>query len=186
MKKSIGPKNVLYPTLTTLVGAQINGKPNYLTIAWVGIVNRSHLSISLGKSHFTNQGIRKNKTFSVNIPPIDLVKETDYCGLVSGKNVDKSGVFKTFYGKLETAPMIEECPINLECRLVKTVDFPGNELFIGEIVETYCEEEVFTEDYIDFAKVQPLLYITTDKSYWKLDNRVAKAYEIGKELKSGE
>ena len=63
-----------------------------------------------------------------------MVKETDYCGLVSGKNVDKGEFFEVFYGELKTAPMIAECPINMECRLIQTVDFPRHDIFVGEIV----------------------------------------------------
>ncbi len=77
----------------------------------------------MNKRHYTNTGIRKNGTFSVNIPSAEMVKETDYCGLLSGKDVDKAELFENFYGKLWTAPMIEECPLNIECRLIKTVTF---------------------------------------------------------------
>ena len=88
MKKTIGGINVLYPTPTVIVGAVVDGKPNFITIAHIGIVNHAkpHLiSISMGKVHYTNAGIRENKEFSVNIPSEKLVVETDYVGMVSGK-----------------------------------------------------------------------------------------------------
>jgi flavin reductase (DIM6/NTAB) family NADH-FMN oxidoreductase RutF len=88
----------------------VNGKPNYITIAHVGIMDPGTVSLSMSKAHYTNAGIKENGTFSVNIPSAKIVKETDYCGLMSGKNIDKASLFKTFYGKLKTAPMIEECP----------------------------------------------------------------------------
>ena len=105
MKVEIGAKNCLYPLPTTLVGALVNDKPNYITIAHVGIMDLGSISLGMGKAHYTNAGIRANGTFSVNIASVKMVKETDYCGLVSGKTQDKSGVFKTFFGKLKTAPM---------------------------------------------------------------------------------
>jgi flavin reductase (DIM6/NTAB) family NADH-FMN oxidoreductase RutF len=142
MKTKLGCKNCLYPLPTTLVGANVNGKPNFITIAHIGIINPEAVSLGINKIHYTNNGIRENGTFSVNIPSAELVKETDYCGLVSGKTTDKSSIFKIFYGKLETAPMIEECPVNMECRLIKTVDFPNHDLFIGEIEDTYCDDIV--------------------------------------------
>jgi len=110
---------------------------------------------------------------------------TDYCGLVSGKKVDKSKLFDVFYGKLKTAPMIRECPINMECRLIQTVDFPKHDVFIGEIVETYVDEEYLTDGIVDFAKVQPILFVMNDTSYWKLGQRLANAWDIGKSFKSG-
>ena len=119
-KKSIGAKTFLYPMPTVLVGAQVEGIPNYLAVAYCGIAHHDPpmIAVSLGKNHYTNIGIKANGTFSVNIPSEDMVEVTDYCGIVSGKKEDKSPLFTSFYGKLKTAPMIEQCPINLECRVV--------------------------------------------------------------------
>jgi flavin reductase (DIM6/NTAB) family NADH-FMN oxidoreductase RutF len=119
----------------------------------------------------------------VNIPSVDLVKETDYCGLVSGRKFDKAAVFETFYGKLITAPMITECPINMECRLAQTVDMPNHDVFVGEIVEAYCDEKLAAEgDMVDFARANPILFAMYDKSYFKLGERFADAWSVGKEL----
>jgi len=182
MKLKLGVKNCLYPMPTTLVGALVNGKPNYLAIAHVGIMDLTSVSLGMDKSHYSNQGIKENKTFSVNIPSARMVKETDYCGLVSGKNEDKAALFKTFYGPLETAPMIEQCAINMECELGKTVDFPNHDIFIGRIAETYCDETVLTDGNVDFGKVQPILFVMNDRSYWKVGSKIGKAWNIGKEI----
>jgi flavin reductase (DIM6/NTAB) family NADH-FMN oxidoreductase RutF len=184
MKNEVGVINCLYPMPTTIVGATVNGKTNYITIAHVGIMDFRSISLSIGKKHYTNAGIKENGTFSVNIPSVKMVKEIDYCGLVSGKDVAKAALFKTFYGKLKTAPMIEECPINMECKLVKTVDFPNHDIFIGQIVATYCDSTILTSGAVDFSKVQPILFVMNDQSYWKLGERFAKAWNIGKELKA--
>lgn len=183
MKVELGAKNCLYPMPTTLVGANVNGKPNFITIAHVGIMDLGSISLSMGKMHYTNAGIKENGTFSVNIPSIEMVKETDYCGLVSGKDVAKAELFEIFYGKLETAPMIKECPISMECRLIKTVDLPNHDVFIGEIVETYCDEQCLADGIVDYSKVRPILFVMSGGSYWKLGERFAKAWKIGKELK---
>ncbi len=182
MKVKLGERNCLYPMPTTLVGAMVNGKPNYATIAHVGIMDMTSVSLGMNKRHYTNQGIKENQTFSINIPSAKMVKETDYCGLVSGKNQDKNALFKTFYGTLETAPMIEQCIINMECQLIQTVDFPNHDIFIGRIVETYCDENVQKDGVVDFGKVQPILFVMNDKSYWKIGPRVGQAWDIGKPL----
>ena len=183
MKISIGAKNCLYPLPTTIIGANINGKPNYITIAHIGIMDLVSVSLGMNKVHYTNAGIKENKTFSVNIPSISMVKETDYCGLVSGKSIDKAGLFNSFYGKLETAPMIKECPINMECKLIQIVNFPRHDIFIGEIIETYCDDSCMTDNIVDFAKVQPILFTMNDTGYWKLGERFARAWSIGKNYK---
>ncbi|MFC1821857.1 flavin reductase family protein [Thermodesulfobacteriota bacterium] len=183
MKNTIGAKNFLYPMPTTLVGANVNGRPNYITIAHVGIMDPGSISLGMNKVHYTNAGIKENGTFSVNIPSENQVKETDYCGLVSGKGTDKAELFQTFYGGLGTAPMIEECPVNMECKLVRTVDFPKHDIFMGEVVETYCDEEYLTDGVVDFSKVRPILFSMHDTGYWKLGDKFAKAWSVGKELK---
>jgi len=182
MKTTIGAQTCLYPMPTTLVGANVNGKPNYITIAHAGLMSAGCIALSINKVRYTNAGIKENESFSVNIPSVEMVKETDYCGLVSGKDVDKAELFETFYGKLGTAPMIQECPINMECRLIQTIDFPKHYGFIGEIVETYCDEQCLTEGVVDFSKVQPILLVRNDQSYWKLGDRFAKAWDVGKQL----
>lgn len=183
MKKQLGAKNCLYPLPTVLVGAQVNGKPNFIAMAHVGIADPGSISMGMSKSHFTNQGIKENGTFGVNIPSTKLMKETDYCGLVSGKKEDKAKMFKVFYGALKTAPMIEECPINMECELTHTFDFESHDIFVGKVVETYSDEDVLDSGVINFAKVDPLLFVMNDRGYWSLGRRLGSAWSVGMELK---
>lgn len=182
MKKSLGAVNCLYPMPTVLVGAMVNGKPNYITIAHVGIVTINLISISSHRDHFTNAGIKESHTFSVNVAPEGLVKETDYCGIVSGREVNKAALFANFYGLLKTAPMIAACPVCMECKLVQTLDFRTHELFVGEIVATYAEESVLTDGVVDFAKVKPMLFDMPQKKYWKLGEVLAGCWDVGKQL----
>jgi len=183
MKQKLGPTLSLYQSLTVLAGAIVNGKPNFITVAHVGIMTLNHISLGVNKVHYTNSGIKENKTFSVNIPPESLVKETDYCGLVSGKKTDKSVLFDIFYGELETAPMIKECPINMECRLERIVDFPSHDVFVGDIVQTYADESALLDEKVDIAKVKPLFFDMSSKKYWALGNIIANCWSVGKEIK---
>jgi flavin reductase (DIM6/NTAB) family NADH-FMN oxidoreductase RutF len=165
----------------TLVGANVENKPNYLVIAFCGVMNAHPpiISVSINQSHYTNLGIIENKTFSVNIPSADMAVKTDYCGLVSGAEVDKSGVFTSFYGKLKTAPMIEECPVNLECRLIQTIDFDVDTAYIGEIVSVYTEDRFLTEGRLDARKIDPLLFAIHERAYYKIGDYVGRAWNIG-------
>ena len=186
MKQKLGGINVLYPIPTTIVGAMVNAKPNFITIAHIGIVNHAKpflISLSMGKAHYTNPGIRANKAFSVNIPSENLVVKTDYAGIVSGKKTDKSELFQIFHGQVENAPMIKECPVNMECRLYDVYDTPTHDMIIGEIVETYADESVLTEGKIDLAKLKPLLFDMSSIKYWSVGEVVADCWKVGKQLK---
>ena len=184
--KSIGPVNALYPMPTTLVGATVYEKPNFLTVAHVGILNHGspqYLSIGLGKRHYTNGGIHENRTFSICLPSEDLVIETDYCGIMSGKNTDKGALFDVFYGDLKTAPMIRQCAVNMELCLHRVLDFPNHDIFIGELVQTYVDEKVLTGGSIDVGKLRPLLFDMGTRKYRALGSIVGDCWSVGKTLK---
>ena len=186
MKKKLEPINALYPTPTVLVGAVVTGRANFITIAHIGIVNHARpflISLSLGKNHHTNAGIKDNKVFSVNIPSENLVAETDYVGLVTGKKVDKSALFELFYGQLQHAPLITGCPINMACRLYDTYDTPTHDLFIGEIVETYADQSVLDGAAVDISRVKPLLFDMSSKKYWSLGPALADCWRVGLTVK---
>jgi flavin reductase (DIM6/NTAB) family NADH-FMN oxidoreductase RutF len=180
VKVEFGPKNCLYPLPTVIVGAQVQGKPNYLAVAHVGIMDPDAVSIGLNKHHYTNIGIKTNKTFSINIPSTKMVEVTDYCGLISGNQKPKDDIFQTFYGKLKTAPMIEECSVNMECELLQTVDFPNHDVFIAKVAATYCDKSVLTDGAVDLEKLQPILFAMNDRSYYDVGKKLAKAWSIGK------
>ena len=173
-----------YPMPMVLVGAIVEGKANFLAVGWVSRVNFQPpmIAIALGKVHYTNAGIRENKAFSVNVPGMNLIERGDYCGLVSGKKVDKASLFDVFYGAMPNAPMIQECPICMACRLVQVVDLPSNELFIGEIVEAYGDEKTLTDGKPDIRKIDPFTLTMPDNHYWHIGENAGKAWGIGKKL----
>jgi flavin reductase (DIM6/NTAB) family NADH-FMN oxidoreductase RutF len=105
---------------------------------------------------------------------------TDYTGLVSGKRVDKSGLFEVFYGELKSAPMITDCPITIECRVSQTIDLPTNSFFIAEIVNIYSEERFLTDGKPDVTKVRPFVLTMPDNRFWAIGESVGKAWNAGK------
>jgi flavin reductase (DIM6/NTAB) family NADH-FMN oxidoreductase RutF len=175
---------VHYPMCCSLIGANVEGRPNYLTVAWFSMVNPkpAYVAVAMNKAHYTNAGVKANGTFSVNIPSAELVEKMDYCGMVSGRKTDKSTIFETFYGKLKTAPMIRECAFNAECRLVQTVDLPMEELFVGEIISAYSEARYLTDGVPDIRKINPLILLQARKMYASLGPDVAPAWGAGKKL----
>lgn len=184
-KINLGPKVFIYPMPVTLVGATVHGRDNFMTAAWVMRVNMTPplVAVAINRAHYTAGGIRENETFSLNFPGVALLEKTDYCGLVSGRKVDKSAIFEVFYGMLESAPMITECPLCLECRLVNIVELPSNHLFIGEIVAGYSEARFLTEGVPDLKKMDLMVLTMPDKHYWSLGEPVGEAWSAGKKLK---
>lgn len=189
-KVLMGPQTLIYPMPTLLVGANIDDKPNFMAVAWGGIAASQPPMISVGiqPRRYTYKGIRQNMTFSVNVPSTDMVKEADYCGIASGSKVNKVEVcqFKVFYGKLENAPLIEQCPINLECKVVHILDLGSHALFVGRIEETHISENCLTDGKPDISKIKPFAYDASPaQQYQALGEVIAKAYSIGRELKAG-
>jgi flavin reductase (DIM6/NTAB) family NADH-FMN oxidoreductase RutF len=190
MKNKIKLGPYLFPMPLVLIGAKVNRKPNFEPIAYTGIVESKPpmISISSYETHYTNIGIKENGTFSVNTPTEGMIEVTDYCGLYTGKEVDKSELFEVFYGDLKSAPMIIHSPLNLECKVVKTIDIKeiskvgkSHEIFIGQIINAYADEYYLKDNIPDIVKLNPLLY--SSNHYWKLSDKVGKAFSIGKNYK---
>jgi flavin reductase (DIM6/NTAB) family NADH-FMN oxidoreductase RutF len=182
-KITVGPMPYMSVMPAVLVGANVKGKPNYMTAAWatVACMAPPMVCVALNKQRYTVQGIETNKTFSLNISSAAQVVETDHCGLVSGNQADKSGVFSSFYGKLKSAPMAEECPVNIECRLFKSVDCGSHLLYIGEVAEIHADKSCITDGKPDVTKIHPIVY--SQAAYWGIGKELDKAFSAGKKYK---
>lgn len=186
-KVQVGPQTLIYPMPAMLVGADVDGKPNFMTVAWGGIANGDPpmLSLAIRHTRHTLKGIKQNMTFSVNIPSADQARETDYCGMVSGSKTDKTDKcrFQVFYGTVSSAPLIAQCPVNLECRALHILNLGSHSLVIGKIEETYVSASCLTNGKPDVAKIRPLIYVTGPATrYQELGNVVAKAFHVGKDM----
>lgn len=188
-KTKIGATTLIYPMPATLVGADVDGKPNFLAIAWCGVAcsQPPMVSVALQPRRYTLKGIRQHMAFSVNIPSVDLVKEADYCGIRSGAKVDKVAAcnFRIFYGKVEGAPMIEQCPVNLECRVVQMLELGSHWLIVGRIEETHVSDECLTDGRPDVEKVRPFVFIPgTPSLYQAFGEVIARAFNVGMEIEA--
>ena len=165
-----------------LLGATVSGKPNFFTIVWFNMLQDKPPLIVAGmtKTHYTRQGVKENKTFSINIPSSHMAEIVDYCGLYSGSQVDKSCLFDVFYGELKTAPMVKECALNIECRLVDSKELNTMELILGKIIEVYCEERDLSEGKPDYRKMDSIMFFMPDGPYFKAGDFIAKAFEVAK------
>ncbi|MGB2827839.1 MAG: flavin reductase family protein, partial [Dehalococcoidales bacterium] len=141
--------------------------------------------VLLRQKSYTLKGIWQNKTFSINTPSVDLIKEADFCGITSGVDVDKVKAcqFKVFYGHLETAPLIEQCPVNLECRVVHIMNLGSHDFVIGRVEGTYVSEDCLTDGKPDVDKIRPVVFDITFMRYFAFGEVIGKAYNSGLELK---
>ena len=178
-KKKMGAQTWLFPAPVLLVGALVSGKPNFMTVAWGGIAcsNPPMLSLAIRPARYTLAGIKENMVFSVNIPKTGSVKETDYCGVHSGNKFDKSEIFKVFYGTDNKIPLIEECPVCIECKVAHMIALGTHILVIGEITETHIDEECLENDAPSIIKIDPLIYAPSSRNYYGMGPVIADAFK---------
>lgn len=186
-KVLMGAQALIYPMPALLVGANVDGRPNFMAVAWGGVANGSPpmISVAIRPNRYTHRGIRQNWTFSVNVPSTDLARETDFCGIVSGATVDKVEAcqFKVFYGKLGDAPLIEQCPINLECKVVQILELGSHSLIVGRVEETHISETCLTDGRPDIDKIKPFIFTAApSRQYQAFGEVVGKAFSIGRDL----
>jgi flavin reductase (DIM6/NTAB) family NADH-FMN oxidoreductase RutF len=187
MKKVLlNPQPLICAPPVVLVGTIVDGKPNFMAVAWVGVANSNPpmVSVAIRPALYTLRGIQ-NKEFSVNIPSAEIVKETDYCGIVSGAEVDKAVVckFNIFYGALKNAPLIEQCPVNLACKVEHILELGTHHLVIGKVEETHISDNCLTEGKPDIKKINPFVYaMGAFAEYYTLGKSLGRGHSLGKEL----
>lgn len=183
-KVKLGKSVVNYPMPVALVGSKVDGKVNFLTVAWISMVsfNPPKIAITLGKHHYSNKGIKEQQSFSICFPSEAHMIEVDYCGIFSGDKIDKGEIFKTFYGEYTGIPMIEDFSLNIECKLDKIDENGSNETFIGDILEIYADESILTDGKVDLEKLNPLILGQLKADYHLIGKKVGNAWSVGLEL----
>ncbi|MBN2239795.1 MAG: flavin reductase family protein [Dehalococcoidales bacterium] len=167
---------------SVIVGAVVDGKANYITLGQCSglSMNPPMMYISINKAHYTNKGIKEAGYFSINIPNDKVVQKMDYVGVVSVRDTDKSDVFKIFYGSVDKAPMIEECPVNILCEVAQVVDLENYDVFFGNIVETYVNDDCLTDGKPDMKKVNQV--ILSGGKYCYVGEECGTAFSDGRAL----
>jgi flavin reductase (DIM6/NTAB) family NADH-FMN oxidoreductase RutF len=171
--------NLLSPLPVALIGTLVGGRPNYCVVGYISPFNFGrHIFFSLYKKRYTSRGVHENRAFSVNLPSEDLLAEVNICGSKSGRDVDKSTLFETFYGDVEAAPMISECPLNMACEVAEVLDYDPNEGIIGRVVNSYVNEDLFHDGAVDMKAARLIAWtIGGDFSYYTLGDRLADEQE---------
>lgn len=180
-----GPTPVLVAHPVVLVGANVDGKPDFVAVAWVGVAASKPpaITISLQPHRYSLKGIHQNMTFSVNIPSVDILAETDYCGLISGSKTDKvtDTKFKVFYGSVANAPLIEQCPLNHACEVVQIISLGSHQLVVGIIKETFVSEDCLKDGRPDVDKIKPFFFSNVGK-YLAIGETIGEAFRSGSKI----
>lgn len=180
-KKNIGNVLALYPKPMTVVGAEVEGKVNWLVVGHTGIIDHDRVLVSMSKSHYTNQGIRKSKKLSINLVSREMLPQADYVGSVSGASVNKSGVFKYHWGENGT-PVIDASPLTMECNVEDIFETEGFDNFICSIANTYAAPEVLdSEGKLDYTQLKPVLFEFPTYSYIATGEIIGKCLNLDKQ-----
>lgn len=179
-KKNLGSLLALYPKPMTVVGAEVEGKVNWLVVGHTGVIGHDRILVSMSKSHYTNQGIKKSKRLSVNLVSREMLPKADYVGSVNGAAVDKSEVFAYHIGENGT-PVIDASPLTMECEVVDIYDTDGFDNFICAIVNTYAAPDVLDDaGKLDYTKLKPVLFDFTTYSYIATGEIIGKCLNLDK------
>ena len=186
MRKNFGAKPWTYPQPVFILAAyDENGTPNAMNAAWGGISEDKELSICISEGHKTTANILARKAFTVSMATAEQMVACDYVGIVSGNDtadkMEKAG-WHTTKAQHVDAPLIDELPMALECRLV-SYD-PENGHMVGQIVNISVDEAVLDgEGKIDPEKLQPITFDPIHSAYRKLGEKVGNAFRDGSQLK---
>ena len=186
MRKNLKAKSYIYPLPVLIIGTyDEKGTPNAMNAAWGMVCDTAQVAICLSATHKTVQNLLKTKAFTVAMADKDNVLAADYVGLVSGNKepnkLEKTG-WHTTKGEFVNAPIIEELPLCMECKLVSYDT--ETEICIGEVVNVSAEEGILDENgKVDLTKFNPLCYASEVRDYYTLGERVGKAFSDGLKLK---
>ena len=189
MRRRLGPSPMIIPMPAVLVGSyNEDGTPNAMTAAWASACCHTPpcLGVAVRDSRKTFANIRAHRAFTINIASADLAAEVDHLGIVSGHQVkDKLARLglNTSRASIADAPLIDACPISVECRLLQAVPLGTHTWFVGEVVEVHADEQVLSaEGVVDMDALDPLMYATSAGEYRGIGRALGRAYRIGKAM----
>lgn len=176
---------MLYPLPAVMVSvASKAGEKNILTVSWAGTIcsDPPMVSISVRPSRHSYHMIEETGEFVINLTTKDLAFATDYCGVVSGRDVDKFEKLglTPLKGKVVRAPLIEECPVNIECRVKQKIELGTHHMFLADVVAVTVDDKYINEkDSFDLQAANPIVY--SHGGYFTLDKKVGRfGYSVRK------
>jgi len=185
MRKNFGAKTWLYPMPVLIVGTyDENGTPDAMNAAWGGIYDTDQVMVCLADDHKTTENIKKTGAFTVSFATAQTVIPCDYVGIVSANRVPDKFARAGFHAQRSeyvNAPIIQELPMTVECKLLK---FNEDGICVGEIVNVSADESILDEaGKIDVEKLDPILYDSVTHAYRRFGEKVGRAFSDGKRMK---
>jgi flavin reductase (DIM6/NTAB) family NADH-FMN oxidoreductase RutF len=176
-KIQIRPGNHLFPLPPCLITCGPADRPNIITLAWVGSLCSEPpiMGVSIRPSRYSHPLVTQAGEFGLNVPSVSLLRAVDYCGSVSGRDVDKftaMGLTPAPAHVIRTA-LIAECPLNLECQVVQTVSLGSHDLFLGKVVAVHVDDTLLnTQGEIDLGRANSIAY--GSRTYWSLGQQLER------------
>ena len=185
MRKNFGAKTWLYPMPVLIVGTyDEKGTPNAMNAAWGGIYDTNQVMVCLADDHKTTENIRRIGAFTLSFATANTVASCDYVGIASANDIPDKFARAGFHAQKSefvNAPIIEELPMTVECKLLK---FNEDGICIGEIVNISADESKLGENgRIDAKKLDPIIYDSVTHAYWSFGEKVGQAFSDGKKIK---
>ena len=188
MKKSIGPRTMAFPTPVWVVGTyDQDGKPNAMTAAWASICcsKPPAIGVSLRKATYSYGNLVAHQAFTVSVPSEAHVREADYFGMATGRDVNKFAAARLTpaASTLVDAPFVAEFPLVLECKLIHTLEIGLHTLFIGEILDVKADVDVLGDKgFPDIEKVRPIIFGPEIRTYHGIGRYLGQAFAVGKDI----
>ena len=163
-KQSWKPGNMLYPLPVVMVSCNRKGeKPNIVTVAWTGTIcsDPAMVSISVRPERYSHDIIEETGEFVINLVTKDLTYATDYCGVRSGRDVDKFKEMKltAVPASVVKAPMIGESPVNIECKVRQIMPLGSHDMFLADVVAVHADEKYMDENHkFHLEQAEPIMY----------------------------
>lgn len=180
-KENIGSLVALYPKPLTVVGAEVNGKVNWLVVGHTGIIGHNRIILSMSDKHYTNIGIHQTGRLSINLVSREMLPKADYAGSVSGADTDKSTLFAYHIGE-NGAPLIDESPLSMECKVVDKFKTDGFDNFICEVAATYVAKDMLNDNgRPDYTRLKPVLFEFPTYSYLATGEVIGRCLALDKE-----
>jgi len=185
--RKLGQVSLVYPIPIVLVGAEVNGRPNFATVGDCAVMglNPALVTVSLAATHFTTEGIVSNRAFSINFPATRMIDRVDYCGMVSGRDVDKTSLFEVVRGETGV-PIAAECPVSLECSLVEETRIEHRVVFLAKVTQAHIDEALVRVvdgrvQLPEMSALDPIIY-ALDNRYDGIGTPIGTGYQEGKDL----
>lgn len=187
MKRNFGNKTVLAPLPVLIVATyDKQGTPNAMNVAWGGQCGYHHVALNLSLNHKTTDNLKHTKAFTLSIATVDTLVMSDYFGLVSGRKenkIEKANVHIT-RSKFVHAPVIDEYPLTLECKVIGMEEALGEMHVVGEVINMQADESILdAQGKVDLGKLRPITFDSATNSYRAIGDIVGQAFKQGAVIK---